>query len=306
MKKILVIGSLNMDLVTHVKTTPRVGETVLGNGYSEIPGGKGANQAVAIGRLGGEVSMLGMVGSDNFGQVLTSNLKINNVSTGYLYETNDESTGLAMIMVNQGGDNSIVVVPGANFELTPDKIKDEHLKDIDYVLGQLETPIETIEEIFARAKKKGIKTILNPAPARKLGENLIKNIDLLIPNETEFQLMTGITADTNANIRIGAKKLFKSGVKEIIITLGEDGAFYLNSDGKEYRAKGYQVLAVDTTAAGDSFIGGLLTQLSLDKSIEEAIDYGMKVGAVTVSRHGAQSSLPNADDIENFIGEKYT
>lgn len=305
MKNILVIGSLNMDLVTHVKKTPRVGETVLGNGYSEIPGGKGANQAVAIGRLGGAVSMLGMVGSDNFGQVLTSNLKINNVSTGYLYETSDESTGLAMIMVNQDGDNSIVVVPGANFELTPDNIKDEHLNKVDYVLGQLETPIETIEEIFVRAKKKGIKTILNPAPARKISKDLMRNIDLLIPNETEFQLITGITADTNENIRIGAKKLFNSGVKEIIITLGKDGAFYLNDQGKEYKAKGYKVHAVDTTAAGDSFIGGLLTQLSFDKSIEEAIDYAMKVGAVTVSRHGAQSSLPDADEIENFTGEKY-
>jgi len=304
MKKILVIGSLNMDLVTHVKKTPRVGETILGKGYSEIPGGKGANQAVAIGRLGGEVSMLGMVGNDSFGKVLSDNLKSNNVSTDYLYKTDTEPTGMAMIMVNEDGDNSIVVVPGANFELAPNKMKDEHLEQVDYVLGQLETPVETIEELFTKAKEKGIKTILNPAPARELSQSLINNIDLLIPNETEFQLLTGIAADTNENIRIGAKKLFQSGVKEIIITLGKDGAFYLNKEGKEYTAKAYQVLAVDTTAAGDSFIGGLLTQLSLDKSIEEAIDYGMKVGAVTVSRHGAQSSLPNADDIENYRGEK--
>ncbi len=305
MKQILVIGSLNMDLVTHVKCTPQVGETVLGKGLSEIPGGKGANQAVTIGRLGGNVTMLGMVGDDNFAQTLLSNLTINNVDTKYIKTANNISTGLAMIMVNDDSDNSIVVIPGANFELKPTMITSEHLKDVDYVLAQLETPLETIETMFIKAKELGVKTILNPAPARILDQNLIDHTDMLIPNESEFELITGIKADSIANIKHGANLLFARGVKEILITLGKNGAYYLNCDGHEYSAKGYNVNAVDTTAAGDSFIGGLLTRLSLGNTIEASIDYAMKVAAITVSRHGAQSSLPNTLDITNFEGVKH-
>ncbi len=305
MKQILVIGSLNMDLVTHVKCTPQVGETVLGKGLSEIPGGKGANQAVTIGRLGGNVTMLGMVGDDNFAQTLLSNLTINNVDTKYIKTANNISTGLAMIMVNDDSDNSIVVIPGANFELKPTMITSEHLKDVDYVLAQLETPLETIETMFIKAKELGVKTILNPAPARILDQNLIDHTDMLIPNESEFELITGIKADSIANIKRGANLLFARGVKEILITLGKNGAYYLNCDGHEYSSKGYNVNAIDTTAAGDSFIGGLLTRLSLGNTIEASIDYAMKVAAITVSRHGAQSSLPNTLDITNFEGVKH-
>jgi len=305
MKNILVIGSMNMDLVTHVNKTPLVGETILGFGFNEIPGGKGANQAVAIGKLGGNVRMLGMIGNDNYGQVLNDNLKKNNVNIDLVHTTEEKSTGLAMIMVNEDGDNSIVVISGANFELKPEMINDDYLENIDFVLAQLETPMDTIEEIFVKAKAKGITTILNPAPARELSQRLIDHTDMLIPNETEFKELTGFDADQEENIYKGAQILFDSGVKEIIITLGKMGAYYINSDLKEYRSLAFKVNAVDTTAAGDSFIGGLLTQLAMNKPIEEAIDYGMKVGAVTVSRHGAQNSLPTHTEVEIFKGDKY-
>jgi ribokinase len=274
-------------------------------GFEEIPGGKGANQAVAIGKLGGHVTMLGMLGQDSYGEKLIQNLKLNKVNTDYIQKTHKAASGLAMIMVNDDGDNSIVVVSGANFELRRDSISDRIFNGMDYVMAQLEIPIESVEEIFLLAKSKGIKTILNPAPARPISDRLYKNIDILIPNETEFQILTGIEATSIENIRQGASLLFEKGLKELIITLGRLGAVYLHCDGREYKTMSYQVKAIDTTAAGDSFIGALLSRLADGKSMIESIEYGMKVGAITVSRQGAQSSLPTEEEVEDFHALKY-
>ena len=304
MKKILVVGSLNMDLVTHVHKTPKVGETVLGNGLKEIPGGKGANQAVAIGRLGGDVCMLGRVGDDGFGETLLNNLQKNQVDATFVEKVKDMPSGTALIMVNHDGDNSIVVVPGANFELKKDMITEAVFKDVDYVLAQLETPMETIEEVFVKAKAQGITTVLNPAPARDLSPRLLDHVDMLVPNETEFELITGFSGETQEGLNEGTAKLFEMGLSEVLITLGKKGACYMNKDGKVFRTSGYKVNAVDTTAAGDSFIGGLLTRLAMGESVEDSMEYAMKVGAVTVSRHGAQSSLPSVADIDEFEGVK--
>lgn len=304
MGKIIVIGSLNMDLVTQVKKTPKVGETILGQGFKEIPGGKGANQAVSIGRLGGQVKMIGMVGDDAFGLALTSNLVKNNVDISQVGKSIDNATGLAMIMVNEDGDNSIVVIPGANFDLLKESINDSYVEDYDYVLAQLESPIESIEKAFRIAKEKGLMTILNPAPARELSEGLIRNTDMIIPNETEFELITGVAPENDQAIEKGVTVLFEKGISDVLITLGKKGGYYLNSKGVRHKVSGYSVNAIDTTAAGDSFIGGLLTRLSIGDDIEQAMEYAMKVGAMTVSRKGAQSSLPTQKEIENFEGVK--
>lgn len=304
MKKILVLGSLNMDLVTNVKVTPKVGETILGRGFSEIPGGKGANQAVAIGRLGGNVSMLGRVGNDNFGADLIQALADSGVENAMVKKVEGAPTGTALIMVNDDGDNSIVVIPGANYELKPEDIEDEQFEDAEYLLAQLETPIETIEFAYAKAKALGLKTVLNTAPAQKLSKELISNVDLIVPNETEFELLTGHTPETKEGLDAGTKWLFEQGVKELIITLGKNGALYVSNQGDQLHVNGYAVKAIDTTAAGDSFIGGLLTALSKGETMKEAMEFAMKVGAVTVTKHGAQSSLPTLEEIESFEGVK--
>jgi len=210
-----------------------------------------------------------------------------------------------MIMVNEDGDNSIVVIPGANFDLLPKDIADDCFNGADYILAQLESPMNTIEKTFRLAKEKGITTILNPAPASILSKELISCTDMLIPNETEFEVITGIKPVNEQDIEKGVAILFESGIKEVLITLGKNGAYYLNDSGSRYRTSGYKVKAVDTTAAGDSFIGGILTRLSVGDDIKTAMEYAMKVGALTVSKKGAQSSLPTKMDVEDFKGVKY-
>ncbi len=304
MEKIKVLGSLNIDLVTNVDKTPKIGQTVFGSGLLKLEGGKGANQAVSIGKLGGKVSMIGMLGDDNFADILKENLEKNNVDTKNIYVTDSEPTGTALIMVNSNGDNSIVVVPGANFELKEKYINEEQLEGTAYLLSQFEVPKETIAKAFKIARDKGIKTILNPAPASVISDELLSLTDIIIPNETEFEIITNIAADSRESIFNGAKQLFSKGVKELIITLGSKGAFYINSKGESYESGAYIVDALDTTAAGDSFIGGLVTKLSEGRDIKESIEYAMKVGAITVSRKGAQASLPTKDEIEAFEGVK--
>lgn len=300
MKKILVLGSLNMDLVTNVEKTPKVGETVLGSDFNEIPGGKGANQAVAIGKLNGDVCMLGRIGNDDFGKSLIKNLKQNNVNVDFVKSIQSAKTGIALIMVNSNGDNSIVVIPGANFEFKENELKKDIFNDVDYLLAQLETPLKTIEKAFILAKEKNVFTILNPAPARVLSDELIKHTDLLIPNETEFESLSGYDASSEANIIKGSNVLFEKGVKAILITLGKNGSFYIDSNNFSLKQKAYIVDVVDTTAAGDSFIGGFLTSISKGEDIKTSMEFATKVSALTVTKYGAQSSLPSILEVDNF------
>ncbi|MEA3423200.1 MAG: ribokinase [Bacillota bacterium] len=303
MKKILVIGSLNMDIITKVKKTPKVGETILGEGLINVPGGKGANQSVALGKLGVDVKHVGKVGNDNFGEVLRNNLKKNNVDINYVRTDKKEPTGTALIMLNENGNNSIVVIPGANFKLKKEDIDEDMIKSSDILLSQFETPMETIEKSFEIGRRNGIYTVLNPAPARRIKNELLKNVDLLIPNETEFEVLTGIKIDNVDDVVKGSKELLKNGVKEIIVTMGEDGVVHINKNGfKKYSA--YNVKAIDTTAAGDSFIGGLLSRIALDETIEKSIEYAIKVSALTVMKIGAQSSLPSLEEVSRFDGLK--
>ncbi len=302
MGKILVIGSLNMDLVTSVQKMPRVGETLLGDSFKQVPGGKGANQACASARLGGDVVMIGHVGNDNFGDTLISSLGNDGVDISCIQKVEDVSTGIAVIMVDNSGDNSIVVVPGANYTLTNKDIDNsiKYIREADIVVTQLEIPVETVKYSLKRAKEHGKYTILNPAPAKKLDDELIENIDLLTPNETELEVLSGITISTEDEILKAAKVLIDKGIKELIVTLGSDGCLYINSDGFK-RFSSYKVEAVDTTAAGDSFTAAIAVGLSEGKQIDEVIDFASKVGALTVTKAGAQSSLPYRNEVLNFM-----
>ena len=302
MKNICVIGSLNMDLVVNVDTMPKPGQTIIGSNFKEVPGGKGANQAVAMARLNGNVSMIGKVGEDGFGQTLINSLKNDKVDTTYI-QTSKGATGVALITVDKNAQNSIVVSPGANFEVKEDDIDNniEAIKNSDIVVLQLETPLNTIKYALNKAKELNKYTILNPAPAVKLDDEIIKNVDLLTPNETELEIISGVSIETEEDIQKAAQIMIEKGVKELIVTLGSKGSLYIKKKKSMFK-KAYKVEAVDTTAAGDSYTGALAVALSQDKNIEDAMDFASKVGALSVLKEGAQSSLPTLEDVKNFRG----
>lgn len=302
MKNICVIGSLNMDLVVNVDKMPKPGQTIIGSNFKEVPGGKGANQAVAMARLNGNVSMIGKVGEDGFGQTLINSLKNDKVDTTYI-KTTKGATGVALITVDNNAQNSIVVSPGANFEVKEEDIDNniEAIKNSDIVVLQLETPLNTIKYALKKSKELNKYTILNPAPALKLDDEIIKNVDLLTPNETELEIISGVSIETEEDIQKAAQIMIEKGVKELIVTLGSKGSLYINKE-KSIFKKAYKVEAVDTTAAGDSYTAALAVALSKDQSIEEAMDFASKVGALSVLKEGAQSSLPTLEDVENFRG----
>ncbi|MGY0394509.1 ribokinase [Fusobacterium sp. SYSU M8A802] len=303
MKKIVVVGSINMDLVTICNRVPEGGETLFGEEFFQVPGGKGANQAVAIGKLGTDVTMLGKVGKDSFGKDLIEAMKKSGVKTEHIKE-GEKATGIAKIIVEKNGQNRILVVAGANSEVDREYI-DEHLdviRDCDVLVAQLEIPIETVAYALEKAKEFGKMTILNPAPARELSEDIIRNSDLIIPNESELALMTGMKTDTHEEIKEAGEKLLNLGVKDLIVTLGSKGSLHLNREVCEFHSA-YKVKAVDTTAAGDSFIGGLVRELK-GNNLGEAIEFATKVSAIAVTKKGAQTSIPTIEEVENFKGVK--
>ncbi len=303
MKKITVVGSLNMDLVVNVNTMPKVGQTVIGSNFKEVPGGKGANQAVAMARLNGKVNMIGKVGQDGFGKELLNALKKDKINVEYVKTEKNIASGVALITVNKDADNSIVVAPGANYELKKDDIDKsiDAIKESDIVVTQLEVPIDTVRYVLQKSKELNKYTILNPAPAVKLGDEIIKNVDLLTPNETELEILSGIEIKEDEDILSAAKILINKGVKELIVTLGSKGALYINKDIQKMY-KSYKVNAIDTTAAGDSFTGAVAVSLANNENIDKAIDFASKVGALSVTKEGAQSSLPYLEDVINFEG----
>ena len=302
MKNICVIGSLNMDLVVKVDTMPKGGQTLIGSNFKEVPGGKGANQAVAMARLGGNVSMIGKVGNDGFGQTLLNALKADNVNTDYI-GIEEGPTGVALITVDKNAENSIVVAPGANFKVAVEDIDNniEAINNSDIVVVQLETPLETIKYGLKKAKEAGKYTILNPAPAVVLEDEIIKNVDLLTPNETELEILSGVEINNEDDIKRAAQIMIDKGVKELIVTLGSKGSLYINKERSMFKSA-YKVNAVDTTAAGDSYTGALSVAFANGKNVEEAMDFASKVGALSVMKEGAQSSLPTLKDVENFRG----
>lgn len=300
MKKILVIGSMNMDLVVELDEIPKPGETVLGNSLEQIPGGKGANQAVAMAKLGSDVTFLGKVGGDGFGDNLLISMKNSGVNTEHIERVKD-STGIAIINVDKGGNNNIVVIPGANFKVDLEYMKrnEKAFDDAEIAVMQLEIPLETVKESLKLAKSKGKTTILNPAPATDLNDEIIKNIDILVPNEHELGRMAGMEVTDEDSIIKASNILLDKGIKEIIVTLGSKGVLHIDKTHHKF-FKSYNVDVVDTTGAGDSFIGGFTASFIVDRDIEGAIEIGQKTAALSIQKFGAQSSLPTREEVDSF------
>lgn len=301
MGNIIVVGSINMDLVVKTDEIPKIGETLLGKELLQIPGGKGANQAAAMGKLGKNIIMLGKVGRDNFGEDLLESLKESGVDTAYI-EKEDSSTGIAVINVDKEGNNNIVVIPGANGLVDETYLmKNEKVfQEAEAVVFQLEIPLETVKEGLSLAKKFGKTTILNPAPAMDLDDETIRNIDILAPNEHELGRLAKMKVTDDESIIKASEILLKKGVQQIIVTLGSRGVFYINKERQEF-FDAYKVKVVDTTGAGDSFIGGFVASYIENKDIDKAIDFGQRTAALAIQKLGAQSSLPTREEVENFL-----
>lgn len=300
MPNILVAGSLNADLVVRTPRFPQPGETISGEDLHVIPGGKGANQAVAAARHGAQVSMLGRVGKDNFGDFLLENLKSNGVDAQYV-RRDEASTGTAIIIVDSSGQNSIVLSPGANGQVTGKDMGDASFRDFNLLLLQIEIPIPAVLAAARCARENGLRVILNPAPAQELPEELIALTDYLIPNETELGLLSGMQVQDLSSAERAARSLLERGVGTIIVTLGSNGALIVTGE-QAAHVEAFKVDVVDTTAAGDSFIGGFAYKLLESDNLQEAVRYGCACGALAATRFGAQPSLPTREEVERFIG----
>ncbi|NGQ95852.1 ribokinase [Brevibacillus sp. SYP-B805] len=302
--KIAVVGSINMDLVVTASQLPVAGETILGEQFQTIPGGKGANQAVAAARLGARVAMVGAVGDDMFGRRMRDQLQQEGVEITHVKVVPGQATGVAMIQVSQAGENTIVVVPGANHALRPDDIEEaeQAIAEADVMLVQLEIPLATVAKAVEIAERSGTMIILNPAPAQPLPDTLLAKTDLLTPNETELAVLTTgkATAYGDMMTLVAALKE-RLGKGNLLVTRGEKGVYY-EIDGQRGEQPAYAVKAVDTTAAGDSFNAGLATRIAEGASWKEAIDFASRVAALTVTRFGAQSSLPTRKEVDAFTG----
>lgn len=303
MKKIVVFGSSNMDMVVSVEQMPKKGETIKSLAFDMIPGGKGANQACACGKLGGCCVFLSVVGADGNGTRLLQSLKSSGVDTGHMLVSKNAPTGMALITVDVTGENSIVVVPGANKECDFDyycRVKSE-IESSDIVLAQLETPESAVYKLLSDAHESGKTTILNPAPApTDLPDDLYASIDFMTPNETELEILTGCPTDTLERISIAARRLIEKGAGNVIVTLGKMGALHIGRNVEElYPA--FETTVIDTTAAGDTFNAALAVGLAEGMSISNAIKFGNAAAALSVSRKGTQSSIPDREETDKFV-----
>lgn len=304
--KIVVFGSLNIDFVIRTQNFPQKGETITGLEYFTAPGGKGANQAVATSRLKSSTHMVGVVGKDIFGDSLLKNLKNNKVSTQFVYRS-DKNTGSAFITLDQKAANSIVVIPGSNHLLEIKLLKQplSKIKKNDIVITQLEIPIPTVEHVINESKKRGAIVILNPSPLAKLSRETLGKVDILVLNEIEARnIIPGLQKLSFQEI---GRKLISIGVGAVVITLGEKGSILYKKDEKEAQFPAMKVKSVDTTGAGDAFVGALGASLLRKRSIEESIKFATIVAAISTTKLGAQPSLPSFDEVEIYwkkiIGE---
>jgi len=296
MTEILVIGSLNTDLVVRAPRLPTAGETISGEDLKIIPGGKGANQAVAAARQDVRVAMAGRVGTDSFGSLLIENLKSDGVDTSHVLR-DEASTGTAIIVVDSSGQNSIVLSPGANGKVST--------QDVDALnpgakILQLEIPLQTVIHAARWGKTKGMIVMLNPAPARDLPDELISRVDYLLPNESELAWLSGFPVDNVPAVENAARQLLKRGARNVIVTLGKNGALILNEATAKHIPP-FRVEPLDTTAAGDAFIGGFASALLNGMDLELAVRYANACGALAATRFGAQPSLPRKVEVENFV-----
>jgi ribokinase len=302
MGKVLVVGSINKDITLTIKRLPKVGETILSSGTHYANGGKGANQAVALGKLGADVSFFGKVGSDSFGEEMLQSLEQSGVDTTLCLRDREASSGLALILLNEDGDNSIVVSSGANFAICEEELTvlEDFIKGVDFCVLQLEIPVNIVNRVLSLCKMHEVCTILNPAPVvENINDLLFDKIDYLIPNEHELE---ALVTEEALSIDKKCQNLLNRGVKNVIVTLGEKGSCLYQGANKIEYFSAYKVDAVDTTAAGDSFIGAFVYMLAKGKNEAEAIAFAAKVSAITVTRQGAQISIPSIEEVEKFIG----
>ena len=299
MSRIIVIGSSNTDMVIQSKKLPAPGETILGGTFFMNPGGKGANQAVAAARLGGNVTFVTKIGNDIFGSESTVNFRKENINTKYIIKDSKNPSGVALINVDDAGENSIVVAPGSNGALTPADISEDIFEagTNDLYLMQLEIPIDTVEHVAKKASGNGNRVILNPAPAMQISDTLIESLYLITPNETEAEILTGIRVVDLVSAKKAATMLHKRGVENVVITMGKIGSYLLSGEFSEIIPV-KTVQAIDTTAAGDIFNGALTVAVSEGINIIEAVDFANKAAAISVTRMGAQASAPYRKEIK--------
>ncbi|RHR54914.1 ribokinase [Parabacteroides sp. AF17-28] len=300
-QQILVVGSSNTDMVIKAAHLPRPGETILGGTFFMNPGGKGANQAVAIARLGGPVTFICKTGSDIFGHQSQQLFEEEGIYTSYIFSDSEHPSGVALITVDEKAENCIVVASGANANLMPSDLAraEEAIEQADLVLMQLEIPMETVCYVADLAWEKGKKVILNPAPAHPLSAELLRRLYLITPNETEAEMISGVKITDDSSACEAARVLSGMGVQNVIITLGSKGAL-IYCDGKSEIVPAWKVEAVDTTAAGDVFNGALTVALSEGRDLKDAARFACKASAISVTRVGAQSSAPYRNEVDIF------
>jgi len=304
MPHIVVVGSLNMDLVVRTPHMPAPGETVLGDDFQTIPGGKGANQAVAAARQGARVSMVGRVGQDAFGRALLDNLQAEGIDVSHVLVDDVAPSGVALITVDDSGQNSIVVASGANWRLTVEDAE-KALAEIgafDVLVMQLESPLLVVEAAARLAREQGARVVLNPAPAQALPTDLLALVDVLIPNESETSLLTGLPVETVSQAEDAAQALLDQGVGAVVLTLGSRGSLVIEPGRKAAHLSPHTVEVVDTTAAGDAFVAGFATRWAEGANLVEAARWGNAAGALAVTKMGAQPSAPSRVDVERLLG----
>jgi ribokinase len=299
---IVVVGSSNTDMIIKVPRIPRPGETVLGGQFSMAAGGKGANQAVAAARAGGKVLLIARVGEDLFGEEAIQSFERDTIDVHCITRDEEAPSGIALIFVGEGGENSIAVAPGANTNLTPAYVDrfSRQISEAGTLLIQLETPLETVLRATEIAAASGRRIILNPAPARQVPVDLLQRVSILTPNETEAEVLTGIPITDNKSATEAASHLFDQGVGVVIITLGARGALVAAREKREW-VPGFHVKALDTTAAGDVFNGALAVALSENESLADAVRFAHAAAAISVTRLGAQPSIPHRREIDEFL-----
>ena len=304
-KPIVVVGSINLDLVAGAERIPQEGETITGNSFTTFSGGKGANQAVAAAKLGHPVSMIGCVGDDAFGEQLRKGLREANVDTAYI-NTVEGSSGIALITTGSRGENSIVVVPGANGKLTPQVLEGaaDMLRGAGFLLAQLEIPLETVECLSQFAERHDIPFMLDPAPARPLPPSLLGRSTWLTPNETETAALLKTPSGEDGDAFAAADRFLAAGVDNVLLKLGSQGCVVAQRSKPKVRIPAFSVDAVDTTAAGDAFNAGFAVAMLRGYTIPRSAVFASAVAAISVTRRGAQTSMPKATEVEDFLREQ--
>ncbi|MFC0141489.1 ribokinase [Erwinia mallotivora] len=303
--KLAVLGSINADHILNLSRFPRPSETVVGNHYQVAFGGKGANQAVAAGRSGADIAFIACVGDDDIGKRIRQQLAEDHIDVSPVEVVPGESTGVALIFVNGDGENSIAIHAGANGALTPARVAkhQQTIAEAAALLMQLESPLDSVLAAAKIARQHQTRVILNPAPATPLSDELLALVDMITPNETEAEILTGVHIGSDEDAARAAHLLHEKGIASVLITLGSRGV-WLSEQGKGQRIAGFKVQAVDTIAAGDTFNGALITALLEDKPVEQAVRFAHAAAAIAVTRSGAQPSVPWRDETDNFLQQQ--